>query len=78
MMTPQEKTKLELQMKETEARLHYQRAKYRIHDTDDPDLKQYFGDIIKDYERKHPEEAPKKEDPRQQLLPLEFDGHGLA
>lgn len=81
MMTEAEKQALEAQMKETEERLKYQRALYRVHDTTDPDLKLYFQNIIKDYKKNHPEQFPKKEDPRQQLLPgfaKEFDGHGLA
>ena len=68
-MTDMEKRTLEEQMKETEARLRYQRALYRVHDTDDPDLKEYFNNIIKDYVKAHPENGKKPEDPRQQTLP---------
>ena len=58
-------------------KLEYQRAIYRIHECDDPALKEHFQDIINAYEHKH----MKKEDPRQQLLPgfaREFNGRGLA
>ena len=78
MMTEAEKRALEEQMKETEARLKYQRALYRVHDTTDPELKQYFQEIIKDYKKTHPEPGKKPEDPRQMKLALEFNGHGLA
>lgn len=77
-MTELEKKELEAQMKETEARLKYQRALYRVHDTDDPELKRYFQDIIKDYKKTHPEPGQKFEDPRQMKLALDFKGHGLA
>ena len=55
----------------------YQRALYRVHECDDPALKEHFQSIIDAYEHKH----MKKEDPRQQLLPglvKEFNGRGLA
>ena len=63
--------------KRSEETLRYQRAKYRVHECDDPALKEHFQSIIDAYEHKH----MKKEDPRQQLLPgfvKEFNGHGLA
>lgn len=80
-MTEVEKKELAAQIEETKSRLVYQRALYRVHDTDDPDLKRYFEGIIRDYRKSHPEPGKKQEDPRQQLLPgfaKEFNGHGLA
>ena len=65
---------------EIKEKLIYQRAIYRIHECDDPALKEHFQSIIKEYEKKH-NIGIKKEDPRQQLLPgfvKEFNGHGLA
>ena len=65
------------QRQEIKERLIYQRARYRVHECDDPALKEHFQSIIDEYEHKH----MKKEDPRQQLLPgfvKEFNGHGLA
>ena len=62
---------------EIKERLVYQRARYRVHECDDPALKEHFQSIIDAYEHKH----MKKEDPRQQLLPgfvKEFNGRGLA
>ena len=81
MLNPTQKAKLEAQIVETEAKLQYQRALYRIHDTTDPELKARFQNIIVQYRKTHPEEQPKHNDPRQQTLPgflKEFDGHGLA
>ena len=64
---------------EKEAKLIYQRALYRVHDCDDPDLKQYFESLIKDYEKSHPEVAKKSVASKKvQPLPLDFVGHGLA
>lgn len=62
---------------EIKEKLVYQRALYRVHECDDPALKEHFQSIIDAYEHKH----MKKEDPRQQLLPgfvKEFNGRGLA
>lgn len=62
---------------EIKEKLVYQRAIYRIHECDDPELKKYFQSIIYEYEHKH----MKKEDPRQQLLPgflKAFDSRGLS
>ena len=73
MMTEIEKKTLETQMKETEERLKYQRALYRVHDCDDLDLKQYFQNVIKDYEKKHSKEVKKKS-----FQTKDFDGRGLA
>ncbi len=38
---------------ESDARLHYERAKYRVHDTDDPALKEYYQQLIASYEKSH-------------------------
>ena len=74
-----QKTVADVQKQEIEAKLRYQRALYRGHDTDDPDLKQYFQSLINDYERTHDVPGKKKEDPRQMVLfPADFVGHGLA
>lgn len=65
---------------EIKERLVYQRALYRVHECDDPALKEHFESIIKEYEVKH-NIGKKHEDPRQQLLPgfvKEFNGRGLA
>lgn len=65
---------------EIKEKLVYQRALYRIHECDDPALKEHFEKIIKDYEIKH-NIGKKHEDQRQQLLPgfvKEFNGRGLA
>ena len=42
---------------ETQDRLRYERAIYRLHDTDDPALKEHFRTIIKDYEKAHPKKG---------------------
>ena len=44
--------------KELQDRLAYQRAIYRIHDTDDPALREYYGEFIKNYEKAHSEKNP--------------------
>ena len=45
--------------KRTQEALIYERAKYRVHDTDDPALKEYYRDIIKAYEKSHPKKTEK-------------------
>ncbi len=44
---------IEVVNKRTEETLRYERAKYRVHDTDDPALREYYREIIKKYEAKH-------------------------
>ena len=43
--------------KSLEEKLRYQRAIYRVHDTDDPALKEHFRGIINAYEKAHPEKT---------------------
>ena len=58
---------------EIKERLVYQRAIYRIHECDDPALKEHFSAIIKEYEAKYKQEEKKPyDDPRQMKLNLDF------
>ena len=40
-----------------EDKLRYQRAVYRLHEVDDPALKEHFNKIVKDYEKAHPKKC---------------------
>jgi len=65
--------------KEVEERIKYQRAIYRLHDCDDPALKDHFQGIIDSYEKKH--NMKKARVDKQPVLPGFrdiFDGKGLA
>ena len=42
------------QVKKNYDRQAYERAIYRIHDVDDPELKKHFQNIIDSYEKAHP------------------------
>jgi len=48
---------VEVVKKRTQEELAYQKAKYRVHDTDDPALKEYYNSIIKAYEKAHPQKS---------------------
>ena len=46
----------EIVKRKTQEELVYQRAKYRVHDTDDPALRDYYRELIKNYETAHPQD----------------------
>lgn len=47
----------EVVKRDLEDKLRYERALYRIHEVDDPALKEHFNKIVKDYEKSHPKKC---------------------